>query len=226
MLEAAGVDLAERGPLGLVGDDDEGPLLPVRPGRRLLRDADALPDHLERHGPLEIEALADCSRRRQQLVGIEVEEGAHRRDSRARPRSTTVRAMPEEATPWPDHNVRAARIREWLNTGLWFLPMLWAFGAMAAAVALGGARSGDRRRRTELARVRPGRGQRPAGADRHRRFDDHLHRHGVLDHDRRPAAREHPVLAPCAAHLPARPRHPTLLRDLRCDRAVFADGAP
>jgi uncharacterized membrane protein len=36
----------------------------------------------------------------------------------------------------PDHDVRAARLREWLNTGLWFLPMVWAFGAMGAAVGM------------------------------------------------------------------------------------------
>jgi uncharacterized membrane protein len=34
----------------------------------------------------------------------------------------------------PDHDVRLARLREWLNTGLWFLPMVWAFGAISAAV--------------------------------------------------------------------------------------------
>jgi uncharacterized membrane protein len=27
-------------------------------------------------------------------------------------------------------------VREWLNTGLWFLPMVWAFGAMALALAI------------------------------------------------------------------------------------------
>ena len=43
--------------------------------------------------------------------------------------------MTNRSSPWPDHDVRSARLREWLNTGLWFLPMLWAFGAMAAAVA-------------------------------------------------------------------------------------------
>src|SRR5918994_5296199 len=36
----------------------------------------------------------------------------------------------------PDHDVRLARLREWLNTGLWFLPMVWAFASMAAALAL------------------------------------------------------------------------------------------
>lgn len=35
----------------------------------------------------------------------------------------------------PDHDVRSARLREWLNTGLWFLPMVWAVGAMVAAIA-------------------------------------------------------------------------------------------
>jgi uncharacterized membrane protein len=42
--------------------------------------------------------------------------------------------MDNRSSPWPDHDVRSARLREWLNTGLWFLPMVWAFGAMAAAV--------------------------------------------------------------------------------------------
>jgi uncharacterized membrane protein len=36
----------------------------------------------------------------------------------------------------PDHDVRLARLREWLNTGMWFLPMVWAFGAMAAALVV------------------------------------------------------------------------------------------
>lgn len=36
----------------------------------------------------------------------------------------------------PDHDVRAAQLREWLNTGLWFLPMLWAFGAMTSALLI------------------------------------------------------------------------------------------
>jgi uncharacterized membrane protein len=36
----------------------------------------------------------------------------------------------------PDHDVRAARTREWLNTGLWFLPMVWAVGAMVTAVSM------------------------------------------------------------------------------------------
>ena len=36
----------------------------------------------------------------------------------------------------PDHDVQSARMREWLGTGLWFLPMLWAVGAMAAALAI------------------------------------------------------------------------------------------
>jgi uncharacterized membrane protein len=36
----------------------------------------------------------------------------------------------------PDHDVRRARLREWLNTGLWFLPMVWALGAMAAAIGV------------------------------------------------------------------------------------------
>ena len=36
----------------------------------------------------------------------------------------------------PDHDVSRARLREWLSTGLWFLPMVWAFGAMAAALVV------------------------------------------------------------------------------------------
>ena len=36
----------------------------------------------------------------------------------------------------PDHDVRTARMREWLNTGLWFLPMVWAVGAMALAIGM------------------------------------------------------------------------------------------
>jgi uncharacterized membrane protein len=38
--------------------------------------------------------------------------------------------------PAPDHDVRLARLREWLRTGLWFLPMVWALGAVLAALAL------------------------------------------------------------------------------------------
>jgi uncharacterized membrane protein len=37
---------------------------------------------------------------------------------------------------YPDHDIRLARLREWLGTGLWFLPMLWALGAIAAALGL------------------------------------------------------------------------------------------
>lgn len=40
--------------------------------------------------------------------------------------------------PTPDHDVRAARFREWLRTGMWFIPMLWAAGAIVAAVAVTG----------------------------------------------------------------------------------------
>ena len=36
----------------------------------------------------------------------------------------------------PDHDVRAARLREWLNTGLWFLPMVWALGSIVAAIVM------------------------------------------------------------------------------------------
>lgn len=32
--------------------------------------------------------------------------------------------------------MQAARVREWLSTGLWFLPMVWAAGAIVLAVAL------------------------------------------------------------------------------------------
>jgi uncharacterized membrane protein len=39
---------------------------------------------------------------------------------------------------YPDHDVRLARLREWLGTGLWFLPMLWAVGAITAALVLVG----------------------------------------------------------------------------------------
>lgn len=44
--------------------------------------------------------------------------------------------MPRLGSSSPDHDVRAAQLREWLNTGLWFLPMVWAFGAMATAVLI------------------------------------------------------------------------------------------
>jgi len=43
--------------------------------------------------------------------------------------------MPGRPPP-PDHDVRSARLREWLNTGMWFLPMVWAVLAMLLAVAL------------------------------------------------------------------------------------------
>jgi uncharacterized membrane protein len=40
------------------------------------------------------------------------------------------------ATSSPDHDVSKARLQEWLNTGLWFLPMAWALGAMSAALGI------------------------------------------------------------------------------------------
>ena len=43
--------------------------------------------------------------------------------------------MPANGTS-PDHDVRLARLRERLGTGLWFIPMVWAFGAIVAALAL------------------------------------------------------------------------------------------
>jgi uncharacterized membrane protein len=36
----------------------------------------------------------------------------------------------------PDHDVQSARLREWVNTGLWFIPMIWAVGSMILAVVL------------------------------------------------------------------------------------------
>lgn len=38
----------------------------------------------------------------------------------------------------PDHDVRLARLREWLGTGLWFVPMLWAVSAIMAGLLLVG----------------------------------------------------------------------------------------
>lgn len=43
--------------------------------------------------------------------------------------------MPDRSRP-PDHDVRSARLREWLNTGMWFLPMVWALGAVALSIGL------------------------------------------------------------------------------------------
>lgn len=45
--------------------------------------------------------------------------------------------MPGRAAPSsPDHDVRLARLREVLDTGMWFVPMVWAVGAMTAAVGI------------------------------------------------------------------------------------------
>ncbi|MNL83605.1 hypothetical protein D3C87_2112990 [compost metagenome] len=53
------------------------PLLPVPAGRSLERDPQRLANDLQRHRPLEVQALADRSCRRQQLVEVEREEFGH-----------------------------------------------------------------------------------------------------------------------------------------------------
>jgi uncharacterized membrane protein len=68
------------------------------------------------------------------LIGARRRAGScgARRDRLYDPRSMRRAPLPNS----PDHDVSRARLREWLSTGLWFLPMLWAFGAMASAIGI------------------------------------------------------------------------------------------
>ena len=66
-------ELSEACALVRVGDDDEMPVLRVARGRRLLGEAKALLQHLSLDRTREIEPFADGARRRQQLVGSEIE---------------------------------------------------------------------------------------------------------------------------------------------------------
>src|SRR5581483_1106233 len=66
-------ELADGCTLAGVGDDDEMPVLRVAGRRRLLREGEALLEHLALDGPREVEALAHGACRREQLVGCQVE---------------------------------------------------------------------------------------------------------------------------------------------------------
>src|SRR5207248_1523849 len=66
-------ELAERGPLGGIGDDDEVPRLCVARRRRLLRELQALLEHLALDRPAQVEPLADGARGREQLVRRQLE---------------------------------------------------------------------------------------------------------------------------------------------------------
>src|SRR5204863_8968547 len=68
--------LAESGPLLRVGDDDEVPVLRVRGGRRLLRQPEALLQHLPLDRTRQVEALADGPGRREELVWGQLEARA------------------------------------------------------------------------------------------------------------------------------------------------------
>ncbi|MGH9136410.1 MAG: DUF2254 domain-containing protein [Acidimicrobiales bacterium] len=48
------------------------------------------------------------------------------------------RYRPGRFPPLPphDHDIRLAQLREWLGTGMWFIPSLWAIGAMLGAVVM------------------------------------------------------------------------------------------
>src|SRR5439155_7549545 len=67
--------LADRGALGRVGDDDEVPVLRVGRRRRLLRKLEALLQDLALDRPREIEPLAHRARRREELVRGQFEAG-------------------------------------------------------------------------------------------------------------------------------------------------------
>ena len=66
-------DLSERRALAGVGDDDEVPVLRVARRGRLLREIEALLEHLALHRAREIQALPDGAGRREQLVGCQIE---------------------------------------------------------------------------------------------------------------------------------------------------------
>jgi hypothetical protein len=76
-----GVDLVvERGELaaGLrIPHDDKASPWDVRAGGRLHGQPDALPNHVVRHGPGEVQALSDRPRRRQHLIGRKCEHLGH-----------------------------------------------------------------------------------------------------------------------------------------------------
>ena len=66
-------DLPERGALLRVGDDDEVPVLRIAGRRRLLRQVEALLEHLALDRTRQIQAFPDGAGRREQLVGCQVE---------------------------------------------------------------------------------------------------------------------------------------------------------
>ena len=69
-------DVGERRALGRVVDDDEVPVLRVARGRRLLRELQALLQHLALDRPRQVESLADRTRRREELVRRQLEDHA------------------------------------------------------------------------------------------------------------------------------------------------------
>src|SRR3954447_15709756 len=72
-LEGAPVVVAHTGPQLRIGDDHPVPALAVAPGGCLQGDLQALLHQLERHGPGQVEALADRARCGEQFVGPERE---------------------------------------------------------------------------------------------------------------------------------------------------------
>src|SRR5262249_44538409 len=66
-------ELAQCGALVGVGDDDEVPALRITGGRRLLRELQALLEHLALDWTRQVEPLANRSSGREQLVGSQLE---------------------------------------------------------------------------------------------------------------------------------------------------------
>jgi hypothetical protein len=68
--EGSTIEIRESFALTVVGYDDEVPALPVRSGRRLDGDLEALANEIEVDGTIEVEALADRPRRGEDLVRV------------------------------------------------------------------------------------------------------------------------------------------------------------
>ncbi len=67
-------EVGESGPLLRLGDDDEVPVLRVARRRRLLREPQAVLEHVALDRARQVEPLADGARGREQLVGRQVED--------------------------------------------------------------------------------------------------------------------------------------------------------
>src|SRR5689334_22601951 len=66
-------EFAECGAFRGIGDDDEVPVLRVGRRRRLLRELEALLEHVPLDRAIEVEPLPDGARRREELVGSQLE---------------------------------------------------------------------------------------------------------------------------------------------------------